>query len=112
MDGFSTYPTCLRLQTLNFKIPPKYLQMTRPAFHCSNTGAHLDTKHTPLRGGLLAVGELHFGVSTDTSGRTLQEKRGSEGGGRKKEEDTNLSYVLERGNAVANVMVEDVTYSP
>lgn len=67
--------------------------------------------HAPLRGGLLAVGALHFGVSTETSGRTLQEKRGSEGGGRKKEEDTGLSYVLEWGNTVAN-MVNDVTYSP
>lgn len=56
------------------------------------------------------MGALHFGASTETSGRTLQEKRGSEGGGRRK--TTSLSYVLERGNTVANVMIDEGKYSP
>lgn len=80
---------------LNLKIPQK---------------SAIANPNPPLRGGLLAVGALHFGASTETSGRTLQEKRGSEGGGRRK--TTSLSYVLERGNTVANMMIDDVTYSP
>lgn len=64
--------------------------------------AHYKTHtHTPFCGGLLAV--LHFGGSTsgcrETSGRTLEEKRGRWEWGRRK--TTNLSYVW-RGGPAAN----------
>lgn len=58
------------------------------------TDQHIE--HTPLRGGLLAGGALHSGVSTETSGRTLQEKRGSEGGGRRRRK-TQVSVTIWSG---------------